>query len=62
MLEFSRQTEPNLRVVDVNEIVENALRIVDHEAKINNVGIVKNLDSLLEKDPCGCRLAPAGLR
>jgi signal transduction histidine kinase/Fe-S-cluster-containing dehydrogenase component len=41
LLDFSRQTEPLLRLVDINQILEQALSLVGHQAQLQNVEVVK---------------------
>ena len=41
LLDFARQTEPMLRLVDINQVMEQVLSIVSHQAQLQNVEIVK---------------------
>lgn len=41
LLDFARQSEPRLRVVDVNQVIDQALSLVSHQAQLQNVEIVK---------------------
>jgi len=41
LLDFARQTEPMLRLVDVNKVVEQVLALVGHQAQLQNVEVVK---------------------
>jgi two-component system NtrC family sensor kinase len=41
LLDFARQTEPVLRLVDVNQVVEQVLAMVGHQAQLQNVEVVK---------------------
>ncbi len=47
LLDFSRQFEPSIRTVDVNEVIEKALSLVRHQAEINNIEILEFRDSSL---------------
>jgi len=49
LLDFSRQTEPMLRLVDVNQVVEQALAIVGHQAELQRVEVIKEFSSSLPK-------------
>ena len=49
LLDFSRQTEPTLRLVDVNQVIEQVLAMVGHQAQLQNVGLVKELNPSLPK-------------
>jgi phosphoglycerate-specific signal transduction histidine kinase len=41
LLDFARQTEPMLRLVDMNQVLEQVLSLVGHQAQLQNVEVVK---------------------
>ena len=41
LLDFARQTEPLLRLVNVNKVIEQVLALVVHQAQLQNVEVVK---------------------
>jgi len=43
LLDFSRQSEPNIRPVEFNSVVEAALQLVEHQINLENIQLVKNL-------------------
>jgi two-component system cell cycle sensor histidine kinase/response regulator CckA len=45
LLHFSKRTKPEIRVMDVNENVNNTLTLLEHQLKIDNVEILKKLHS-----------------
>jgi PAS domain S-box-containing protein len=47
LLDFSRQSEPNMRPVDLNKVVEAALLLVGHQISLENIKLEKKLDSQL---------------
>jgi len=47
LLDFSRQTEPMLRLVDVNQILEQVLSMVGHQAQLQNIEIVRDFSASL---------------
>ncbi len=47
LLDFARQTEPMLREVNVNEVVEKALSLVAHQAQLQHIEVQKELDPSL---------------
>ncbi len=47
LLEFARQTPPEKTVVDINRIIESTLLIMDTQAMVHKVRIVKHLDDAL---------------
>jgi signal transduction histidine kinase len=49
LLEFSRQTEPALRLINIAQVIERALQIVDHEARINDVRIIKKINTPIKE-------------
>jgi signal transduction histidine kinase/iron only hydrogenase large subunit-like protein len=49
LLDFARQTEPMLRLVDTNQVIEQVLAMVGHQAQLQNVEVVKELSPSLPK-------------
>ncbi len=49
LLDFARQTEPMLRLVDVNQVIEQVLAMVGHQARLQNVEVVKEFSTSLPK-------------
>jgi signal transduction histidine kinase len=49
LLDFSRQTEPTLRPVDVNQVIEQVLAMVGHQAQLQNVEVRKEFGPSLPK-------------
>jgi len=49
LLDFARQTEPMFRLVDVNQVIEQVLAMVGHQAQLQNVEIVKEFSPSLPK-------------
>jgi signal transduction histidine kinase len=49
LLDFSRQSEPTLRLVDVNQVIEQVLAMVGHQAQLQNVDVVRELSPSLPK-------------
>jgi len=49
LLDFARQTEPMLRLVDINQVIEQVLAMVGHQAKLQNVEVVKEFSPSLPK-------------
>lgn len=47
LLDFARQTEPVLRLVDVNQVVEQVLAMLGHQAQLQNVEVVKEFSPSL---------------
>ena len=47
LLDFARQSEPVLRTVDVNQVVERAVSLVGHQAKLQNIEVIKELSPSL---------------
>ncbi len=41
LLDFARQSEPNLKSVDVNIIINESLELLDHKLRLQNIEIVK---------------------
>ena len=48
LLDFARQTEPMLRLVDINQVLEQTLSLVGHQAQIQNIEVIRELSSLPE--------------
>lgn len=49
LLDFARQTEPMLRLVDINQVIEQVLAMVGHQAQLDNVEVVKEFSPSLPK-------------
>jgi signal transduction histidine kinase len=49
LLDFARQTEPMLRLVDINQVIEKVLTMVGHQAQLQNVEVVKEFSPSLPK-------------
>lgn len=49
LLDFSRQTEPTLKLVDVNQVIEQVLAMVGNQAQLQNVDVVRELSPSLPK-------------
>jgi len=49
LLDFARQTEPVLRLVDVNQVIEQVLAMVGHQARLQNVEVAKEYSPSLPK-------------
>lgn len=49
LLDFARQTEPMLRLVDVNQVIEQVLAMVGHQAQLQNVEVAKEFSPSLPK-------------
>jgi signal transduction histidine kinase len=49
LLDFARQTESMLRLVDINQVIEQVLAMVGHQAKMQNVEVVKEFSPSLPK-------------
>jgi signal transduction histidine kinase len=49
LLDFARQTEPMLRLVDMNQVLEQVLSLVGHQAQLQNVEVVKEFSPSLPK-------------
>ena len=47
LLDFSRQSEPNIRPVELNKVVEAALLLVGHQISLEKIRLEKNLDKQL---------------
>lgn len=46
LLDFARQTEPMLRLVDINQVIEQVLTMVSHQAQMQNVAVIKEFSPL----------------
>jgi signal transduction histidine kinase len=49
LLDFARQSEPMLRLVDINQVIEQVLAMVGHQAQLQNVEVVKEFSPSLPK-------------
>ena len=49
LLDFSRQSKPMLRLVDINNVLEQALSLVGHQAELQNIRVIKELRPSLPK-------------
>jgi len=49
LLDFARQSVPMLRLVDVNQVIEQVLAMVGHQAQLQNVEVVKEFDLSLPR-------------
>ncbi len=49
LLDFARQTEPMLRLSDINQVIEQVLAMVGHQAKLQNIEVVKEFSPSLPK-------------
>ena len=47
LLDFSRQTKGEFKELDINQVIEATLSLVNHQTKLQNIEIVKNLSSRL---------------
>ena len=47
LLDFSRQSEPNIRPIEINAIIEAALLLVGHQISLDNVKLEKRLEENL---------------
>ena len=47
LLDFSRQSEPTLRLVNINQALEQAFAIVGHQAELQNIEVIKDLNPSL---------------
>ena len=47
LLDFSRQSAPTMRPVQINKVIEAALLLVGHQISIENIKLEKKLDPLL---------------
>ena len=44
LLDFSRQSEPNIRPIEVNAIIEASLQLVEHQISLESIRLEKSLD------------------
>jgi len=49
LLDFARQRQPMLKPVDINQVVEQVLAMVGHQAELQKVAVVKEFSSPLPK-------------
>jgi len=49
LLDFARQSEPTLRGVNSNEVIERALSLVAHSAELQNIQVIKEFSPSLPK-------------
>jgi signal transduction histidine kinase len=49
LLDFARQTEPMLRLVDINQVIEQVLAMVGHQAQLQNAEVIKEFSTSLPK-------------
>ena len=47
LLDFSRQSEPNIRPVEINKVLEAALLLVGHQISLDNIKLEKKFDEQL---------------
>jgi PAS domain S-box-containing protein len=47
LLDFARQSEPNIRPVDINKVLEAALLLVGHQIDLENIKLEKKSDAQL---------------
>ncbi|MEW5807268.1 MAG: ATP-binding protein [Acidobacteriota bacterium] len=47
LLDFSRQSEPNLRPIDLNQVIEAALALVEHQIDLENIKLEKKFNAPL---------------
>ncbi|MBL7208787.1 MAG: 4Fe-4S binding protein [Dehalococcoidia bacterium] len=47
LLDFSRESKPALRLVNLNEVIERAFSLVAHSAQMQHVEVIKNLSPTL---------------
>lgn len=47
LLDFARQSEPSMAPMDVNNVIEDALQLVDNQINLENVSLEKNLQENL---------------
>jgi len=45
LLDFARQTKPNLKLVNLNEVIDQTLSMVTHSAELQHVKVLKELSS-----------------
>jgi signal transduction histidine kinase len=49
LLDFARQKEPMLKLVDINQVIEQVLAMVSHQAQIQKIEVVKEFTPSLPK-------------
>jgi len=49
LLDFARQSPPNMREIKLNEVIERALDLVSHSAALQNIQIIKELSASLPR-------------
>jgi two-component system NtrC family sensor kinase len=49
LLDFARQKEPMLKLVDINQVIEQVLAMVSHQAQLQKIEIVKKFSPSLPK-------------
>jgi two-component system NtrC family sensor kinase len=49
LLDFARQKEPMLKPVDINQVIEQVLAMVSHQAQIQKIEVVRELSPSLPK-------------
>ena len=49
ILDFAHQTEPKLRLVNINQVLEQAFSLVGHQAQLQNIEVVTELSPSLPK-------------
>jgi signal transduction histidine kinase len=47
LLDFARQTEPSLSLINLNDVAERAFSLVSHSAEIGHVKVIKELSTTL---------------
>jgi PAS domain S-box-containing protein len=47
LLDFARQSEPTMRPISVNQVIESALLLVGHQIDLENIKLEKKLDTKL---------------
>lgn len=47
LLDFARQSEPSMKPIDINKVIEAALLLVENQINLENIGLEKNLASQL---------------
>ena len=49
LLDFSRQSEPSLRQINSNDVIERALNLTSHQAELQGIEVIKELSPSLPK-------------
>ncbi len=47
LLDFARQSEPSMKPIEINKVIEAALLLVENQINLENIGLEKNLDPQL---------------